>query len=271
MSSHFTHASQRPIGVFDSGLGGLTVLSALQKQLPNSAFLYFADTRFLPYGDRSETFLRERGVAISQHLEQLGCQAIVIACNTATAAAAESIRAQCNLPVVALEPAVKPAVALSQKQRIGVIATTRTIDSQRFRRLLENYASKSQVITQACPGLAEAIETDGPNSAVVGQLLDQYICPLANADIDVLVLGCTHYPLVKQAIAARLGEHVQMVDSGEAVARQVERRILENGHTPQQASAHQALHILTSGAVHHVALTVQRLWGSSLPVEHSAI
>lgn len=260
-----------PIGVFDSGLGGLTVLAALQKQLPHAHFLYFADTRFLPYGDRSESFLRERGVAIAQHLEQLGCQAIVIACNTATAAAAESIRAQCTLPVVALEPAVKPAVALSQKNRIGVLATTRTLDSQRFRRLLANHAGNTTVIAQACPGLAEAIETDGPDSAAVSHLLDQYLQPLADADLDVVVLGCTHYPWVKDAIAARLGNHVAIVDSGEAVARQVERRILERGHTLHTTPANPTLHILTSGAVHQVALTAQRLWGHSLPVTHCKI
>lgn len=277
MSPPTQHTSlPHPIGVFDSGLGGLTVLSALRQQLPHEHFLYFADTRYLPYGDRSEVFLRERGLTIAQHLEHLGCKAIVIACNTATAAAAESIRAHCHLPVVALEPAVKPAVALSQKHRVGVLATTRTLSSQRFQRLLENHASNTTVFAQACPGLAEAIEAAGAESQVVSQLLDQYLQPLIDAEVDVVVLGCTHYPWVKTAIAARFPQPVTIVDSGAAVARQVQRRLHDTHSAHDSANTSQTayppkhpIRILTSGQIRQVEKTVRCLWGAPLSVEYS--
>ena len=193
--------TSHPIGVFDSGLGGLTVLSALRGQLPQEDFFYFADTRFLPYGDRPEIFLKERGVLIAEALARRGAKALVIACNTATAAAAEAIRAATSLPIVALEPGVKPAAALTRTGVIGVLATTRTLHSERFERLVGNHANHLKVVAQPCPGLAEAIESEGPGSTVVAALLDTFVAPLAAANADVVVLGCTHYPWVAEAIA----------------------------------------------------------------------
>ncbi|KAB2927746.1 MAG: glutamate racemase, partial [Dechloromonas sp.] len=143
-----------PVAVFDSGLGGLTVLRALQARLPQEDFFYFADTRFLPYGDRPEAFIRERGVLIAEALARRGAKALVIACNTATAAAAESIRAATSLPIVALEPGVKPAAALTRSGVIGVMATTRTLHSERFQRLVGEHAGQHRVLAQTCPGLA---------------------------------------------------------------------------------------------------------------------
>ena len=169
------------IAVFDSGLGGLTVLRALRGRLPREDFFYFADTRFLPYGDRPEVFLKERGVLIAEALARRGAKALVIACNTATAAAAEAIRAVTALPVVALEPGVKPAAALTKSGVIGVLATTRTLESERFGRLVGNHANHLRVVVQACPGLAEAIETEGPDSPQVAALLDLFVAPLAQA------------------------------------------------------------------------------------------
>lgn len=254
-----------PVAVFDSGLGGLTVLRALRDRLPQEDFFYFADTRFLPYGDRPEVFLRERGVLIAQGLVRRGAKALVIACNTATAAAAEAIRAATQLPVVALEPGVKPAAALTRNGTIGVLATTRTLESERFRRLVETHAEGARVVAQACPGLAEAIEAEGPEGASVAALLDRFVAPLAVAGADVAVLGCTHYPWVATAIAARLTPGTAVVDTGEAVARQVERRLAADG-TLGGGSGHLA--IATSGAPAAVASTVARLWGRRLPVEH---
>jgi glutamate racemase len=218
-----------PVAVFDSGLGGLTVLRALQGLLPQEDFLYFADTRFLPYGDRPEAFLRERGVAIARALAERGAKALVIACNTATAAAAEAIRAATHLPVVALEPGVKPAATLTRSGVIGVLATTRTLASERFQRLVGNHANHVRVVAQACPGLAEAIEAEGADSIAVAGLLDAYVAPLAAAGADVVVLGCTHYPWVAGAIAARLPAGATLLDTGEPVARQLARLLAAGG------------------------------------------
>lgn len=257
------------IAVFDSGLGGLTVLRALRGRLPKEDFFYFADTRFLPYGDRPEVFLKERGVLIARALVARGAKALVIACNTATAAAAEEIRAAVTVPVVAMEPGVKPAAALSRSGRIGVMATTRTVSSPRFRRLLDNHASHLQVHAQACPGLAEAIEAHGPESAEVATLLDRFVSPLVAAGVDVVALGCTHYPWVAQGIARRLPPEVRLLDTGEAIGRQLERLLaaesLLGGGSGQ-------LHLATSGAPLAVKATVERLWaqnvGEHLPVEY---
>lgn len=254
-----------PIAVFDSGLGGLTVLRALRARLPQEDFFYFADTRFLPYGDRPESFLKERGVLIARALEQRGAKALVIACNTATAAAAEAIRAAIKLPVVALEPGVKPAVALTKSGVIGVLATTRTLHSERFQRLVGQHAAGYRVIAQACPGLAEAIEQTGADSPQVAALLDGFVAPLAAAGADVVVLGCTHYPLVAEAIAARLPAGVKLLDTGEPVARQLDRLLTAENLL---GGGEGRLTVATSGASASVIATVKRLWGKSLHVEH---
>ncbi len=254
-----------PIAVFDSGLGGLTVLSALRGRLPQEDFFYFADTRFLPYGDRPEVFLKERGVLIAEALAGRGAKALVIACNTATAAAAEAIRAATALPVVALEPGVKPAAALSKSGVIGVLATTRTLQSERFQRLVGNHASHCQVVVQPCPGLAEAIETQGPESTEVAALLDVFVAPLAAAGADVVVLGCTHYPWVAESIARRMPAGVTLLDTGEPVARQLERLLAAANLLGGGAGR---LTLATSGAPQQVSVTVDRLFGQKMAVEH---
>lgn len=258
-------SQSQPVAVFDSGLGGLTVLRALRARLPHEDFFYFADTRYLPYGDRPESFLRERGVTIAEALVRRGAKALVIACNTATAAAAEAIRAAVRLPVVALEPGVKPAAASSRSGTIGVMATTRTLASERFRHLVGNHAGSARVIAQACPGLAETIEREGPAGPSVSALLDAYVAPLAAAGADVVVLGCTHYPWVAGDIERRMPAGVALVDTGEAVARQLER-LLHAGSL--QGGGSGRLIVATSGSSASVADTVDRLWGEALNVEH---
>ena len=257
--------NKQSIAVFDSGLGGLTVLRALRGRLPQEDYFYFADTRFLPYGDRPEAFLKERGVLIAEALAKRGAKALVIACNTATAAAAEAIRAATALPIVALEPGVKPAAALSKTGVIGVLGTTRTLQSERFQRLVGNHANHLRVLAQACPGLAEAIETQGPHSPEVAALLDAFVAPLAAAGADVVVLGCTHYPWVAEAIARRMPAGVTLLDTGEPVARQLERLL---SATKLIGGGSGQLRVATSGAPNKVIATVDRLWGQHLAVEH---
>ena len=257
--------TQQPIAVFDSGLGGLTVLRALRQRLPQEDFFYFADTRFLPYGDKPEVFLRERGVLIAESLARRGAKALVIACNTATAAAAEAIRAATELPVVALEPGVKPAAQLTKTGVIGVLETTRTLQSERFQRLVGKHAPHLNVLAQPCPGLAEAIETEGPESDRVAQLLDGFVAPLVGARADVVVLGCTHYPWVASAIAARMPAGTVLLDTGEAVARQLDRLLESAG---LRGGGQGRLSLSTSGAPVAVTATVNRLFGRKLSIEH---
>lgn len=254
-----------PIAVFDSGLGGLTVLRALRGRLPHEDYFYFADTRFLPYGDKPEVFLRERGVLIAEALAKRGAKALVIACNTATAVAVEAIRAALPLPVVALEPGVKPAAALTRSGVVGVLATTRTLHSERFQRLVADHGQGHRVIARPCPGLAEAIEREGPDSAAVAALLDEFVEPLNAAGADVVVLGCTHYPWVAAAIAQRLPAGTVLLDTGAAVARQLDRLLAAGGLLGGGSGR---LQVTTSGAPQAVSATVDRLWGQHLPVEH---
>lgn len=256
---------KQPIAVFDSGLGGLTILRALRARLPQEDYFYFADTRFLPYGERPEVFLKERGVLIARALEKRGVKALVIACNTATAAAAEAIRAAIDLPVVALEPGVKPAVALSKSGVIGVLATTRTLASERYLRLVGSHANGYRVLAQPCPGLAEAIEAQGPESAEVEALLDVFVAPLAAAAVDVVVLGCTHYPWVAAAIARRMPAGTVLLDTGEPVARQLERLL---SSASLLGGGQGQLTLATSGAPQQVSVTVDRLFGHKMAVEH---
>lgn len=257
--------ASQPIAVFDSGLGGLTVLRALRERLPQENFFYFADTRFLPYGDKPEVFLRERGVLIARALARQGAKAMVIACNTATAAAAEAIRAATRLPVVALEPGVKPAAQLTKSGVVGVLATTRTLHSDRFQRLVGNHANHIRVVAQACPGLADTIELEGADSPAVGRLLDAYIAPLAAAGADVVVLGCTHYPWVAEGIARRMPAGTVLLDTGEAVARQTERLLSAAGLL---GGGHGQLTLATSGAPQQVKTTIDRLFAQTMHVEH---
>ena len=258
-------SSRQPIAVFDSGLGGLTVLHALRECLPREDYFYFADTRFLPYGDKPEVFLRERGVAIAEALARQGAKAMVIACNTATAAAAEAIRAATPLPVVALEPGVKPAAQQTRSGVVGVLATTRTLQSARFQRLIGNHASHVRVITQACPGLADTIEAQGPGSNAVETLLADYVAPLAHGGADVVVLGCTHYPWVAEGIARRMPAGTVLLDTGAAVARQTERLLAAAGLL---GGGEGRLSVATSGAPQQVTATVARLLGRKMHVEH---
>jgi glutamate racemase len=252
------------IGVFDSGLGGLTVLSALLARLPHEDFAYFADTANLPYGEKPEAFIQARSIAIAWHLQcAFAAKAIVIACNTATAMAAEAVRRAVDCPVIALEPAVKPAAALSKTGVIGVLATTRTLGSLRFQKLVETHAHRARVIAQPCPGLAEAIER--ADTATVDCLLDEYALPLAHCRADIVVLGCTHYPWAKEKIAARL-PGAMLIDTGEAVARQTERRLKGEGLLAS-GQRQGRLTLGASGDPEEAAAAILRLTGKKLEVQ----
>lgn len=259
-SSHALHA---PVAVFDSGFGGLTVLRALRAQLPEEDFFYFADTRYFPYGERPADFLRARCLAIALSLQQAGAKALVIACNTASAVAAEAIRSAVDVPVIALEPGVKPATEKSRNGRIGVLATRRTLESERFQRLLATYGQGQRIFSQACTGLADAIENDGPASAKVAALLDAYVTPLAQQGVDTVVLGCTHYPWASAEIARRLPPGTQLLDTGAAVARQLTRRLQDEGRA---GGGQGRLLAGTSAEPAAVAAKIERLWGAPLPL-----
>ena len=250
--------SQRPvrIGIFDSGVGGLSVMQAIRARLPQAELLYAADTAHAPYGDRSEDFLCDRSERIARFLCDQGAQMIVVACNTATAAAVARLRAGSpTLAVVGVEPGVKPAVGLSVARRIGVLATTRTLASEKFRRLAQAHADGATLVLQPCPGLADAIEAADAQGSGLDVLVERYCAPLRDAGVDVAVLGCTHYVFAR-ALFERALPGVQLVDTAEAVARQTARfatALVERGEADAGAPDEPPLRAWSSGSPHVLA------------------
>lgn len=208
------------IGVFDSGVGGLSVLHALHRAMPHAPLLYVADSGHAPYGERDDAHVLERSMHITRFLRERGAQLLVIACNTATAVAAPSLRAEhAGWPIVGIEPGVKPAAALTHNGHVGVMATSVTLHSARFRNLLEAHGGRATVHLQPCPGLAHLIETGDLGSPELRALIERHVAPLRAAGCDVVVLGCTHYTYAAPLIQAALGGEVRLVDTADAVAR----------------------------------------------------
>ncbi len=259
-------SSDAPIGVFDSGLGGLSVLREIHCLLPNEALCYVADSQYAPYGDQSTAVVRQRSHTCCEHLLAEGVKAIVVACNTATASAVIQLRAAYDLPIIAMEPAVKPAVQLSSSGRIGVLATAGTLSSAKYEVLLKQHASDVTVISQPCLGLVEEIEKGDFNSATLRRLLRQYIEPLLQADIDTLILGCTHYPLVVSLIAELVGENVAIVDSGSAVARRVQQQLQEHQLSNSQQPV-QHLRCWSSGSLKRQWPLLQKVWQAPIKLQ----
>jgi glutamate racemase len=252
------------VGVFDSGVGGLSVLRHIRDELPQHRLLYVADSGHVPYGDKSPEHIRERSLALARFLLEHGADAIVIACNTATAAAAALLRATFAVPIVAMEPAVKPAVAATRSGIVGVLATVGTLESARFAALLQQYAGDVEIVTQACPGLVEQVEAGDLDGPTTRSLVERYTQPLLAQGADTLVLGCTHYPFLRPLIAEVAGSNVTLVDTGAAVARQLVRRLVDSGVVGSGPSAGERF--WTTGDVGIAARSMTRLWGAPVTV-----
>ncbi len=215
--------SQAPVGLFDSGVGGLSVLREVRARLPDEALLYVADSGHVPYGEKSPEFIRERSQKIAEFLLGQGAKALVLACNTATAAAVADLRERYpELPIVGMEPAVKPAAAATRSGVVGVLATTGTLKSAKFAALLDRFASDVRVITQPCPGLVEQIEAGELDAPLTRELLHGWVEPLLAEGCDTLILGCTHYPFIEPVLRELVPESVSLVDTGAAVARHLQ-------------------------------------------------
>lgn len=219
--------STAPIGVFDSGVGGLSVLREIRALLPYEHLIYVADCAHVPYGDKPDNHIRARAQALTRFCVDQGAKAIVVACNTATAAAVASLRARFTLPVIAMEPAVKPAVAATRSGVVGVLATTGTLASARFAALLARFGNGTRVVTQPCPGLVEQVERGDLRGPATRDILHRYLAPLLEAGADTIILGCTHYAFLRPLIAELAGPDVALIDTGRAVANQLRRTLAE--------------------------------------------
>ena len=252
---------ERPIGVFDSGVGGLSVLREIRRELPHEDLLYVADSAYAPYGDLPLEAIEARAIAIAEFLLERDAKALVVACNTATGAAVRLLRARYRVPVIAMEPAVKPAVAQSRSGIVGVLATRQTLASEKFSHLVASQGG-AQVLTQACPGLVERVEAGDLEGEGTRVLLAKYLQPLLSQGADTLVLGCTHYPHLAPLIADLAGPEVRVLDSGIAVARQVRRRLSEVGLlAPPRAGRD---FFWTSGHATQLRQVMESLWGAGI-------
>ncbi len=258
-----------PIGVFDSGVGGLSVLRELRAALPHEPLIYVADSGHCPYGGRSARFIQDRSAAITDWLIGQGAKALVIACNTATAAAAPWLRSRYGLPIIGMEPAIKPAAAATRSGVVGVLATEGTAKSARLHRLIAEFGRDVQVLTQPCPGLVEQVEAGALDGAATAALVAGYVAPLLAQGADVLVLGCTHYPFLRPLIGAVAGPAVALIDTGAAVARHTAAVLAADGllAPPSLAPAE----FWTTGDLALGSAVMRRLWGAACEVQALAV
>ena len=262
-----------PIGIFDSGVGGLSVLRHIRAQLPQEHLMYFADSGFAPYGDKPEAVVVERVLAIGSFLVEQKAKAIVVACNTATVAAIARLRERFpGMPIVGVEPGLKPAAAATRSGTVGVLATERTLSGAKFLQLRDQIseASGARFLLQPCHGLADQIEFGELESSETDALLSRYILPLLEGGADTLVLGCTHYPLVQASIekiiARATDRAVTLIDTGDAVARQL-ARLLTAANLARPASTNAArLDGYTSASATALSAAFASLLGLDPPV-----
>ena len=231
------------IGVFDSGLGGLSVLAALVEALPRADFVYYADTAHVPYGSKSDEQIQRRVLAIGEHLANIGCRLLVVACNTATATAVQALRAaHPGIPVVGVEPGIKPAAQETRSGRIAVLTTEATANSRRLKHLIRDHAGRVEVFVEPCPGWATHVEMLQLDDPALAADVRVRIEPLLDRGVDRIVLGCTHYSFLAPLLLQVAGTRAQLVDVADAVARQTQRLAADlahgSGRLLLQASAH---------------------------------
>jgi glutamate racemase len=276
--SNSSSPNEAPVGIFDSGVGGLSILRHIRAQLPHEHLLYVADSGFAPYGDKPEDVVAERSLAIARFLVAQGAKALVVACNTATVSAVRLMRTRFpDMPIVGVEPGLKPAAAATRNGKIGVLATERTLAGAKFLKLRDEIAEATgaQFLLQPCQGLADQIETGELDTQDMTAMLRRYIGPLLAEGADTLVLGCTHYPLVQasieQVIASEGFQDITLVDTGEAVARQLGRMLEAGGLLrPADAAAPARLEGWTSAGATALSAAFNSLVGIAPPVHETS-
>ena len=267
------------IGVFDSGVGGLSVLKAIRAALPHEDLIYVADSLFAPYGDKSPEYITQRTLKLGSWLESVGVRALTLACNTATSVAVKALREQTQLPVVAIEPAIKPAVALTQTGVIGVLATQQTVQSENVIGLCELHGQGKRIILQACPGWVELVEKGELHGEKTQMLVQKFIDPLVDEGVDTLVLGCTHYPFLQFVIERIYGKALNLLDPAQAVAKELVRRLDQLNIEPKnkefpkfaEPSIAGRTRLMTTGDATQATQVMSQLWGEPIEVEHLGV
>ena len=266
MTDAHRHVPTDSIGVFDSGVGGLSVLREIRAVLPVEQLLYVADSGAAPYGERTQEFIKARAVAIVEFFLQQRVKAIVVACNTATAVAIKALRSRYAIPMIAIEPAIKPAAMMTKTGVVGVLATTQTLASENLASLAEKYGQGIKILLQACPGWVEQVELGRLIDVKTESLVARYVTPLLEQGADTIVLGCTHYPFLLAAIRHVAGPSITVIDPAVAVARELRRRLEVNGLLSIEKLLG-AEAFWTSGAPQQVEPVITQLWGKQVIVE----
>jgi len=254
------------IGVFDSGLGGLSVLRHLQRELSDESFLYVADSAHAPYGDKAELYIQQRCLLIADFLSEQEVSAIVVACNTATAAAVAMIRERLDIPVIAIEPALKPAALSTKTGCIGVLATASTLQSKQYKNLQQKFSDDIEYFEQAAHGLVELVEAGLINDEKTHQLLEQYLQPMLKQGVDTIVLGCTHYPFLQPLIEYIVADAAVVIDTGAAIAEQLKKVLSEHQLSAHSEKANQDRYFSSSDTVYSQKM-IERLLQKRVNVE----
>jgi glutamate racemase len=257
-----------PVGVFDSGVGGLSVLREIRTRLPSEDLIYVADSGFVPYGNKPPEVIRERSTLLSRFLVEHGTKAIVIACNTATAAAAVALRTIYDLPIIGMEPAVKPAAAATRSGVVGVLATVGTLKSAQFAALLAKFGKDVRVVTQPAPGLVEIVEQGRMNHPDSPAVVATFVQPLLDAGADVIVLGCTHYPFLSPLITKIAGPNVRLIETGSAVATHLLRLLADRDLLSPTRIGTETFY--TTGDLYTATSAFKSLWSGSARVSQLA-
>jgi glutamate racemase len=260
-------SSNNPIGIFDSGVGGLSVLREIRAQMPNEHLIYFGDQGHVPYGPRSMEQIQGFSEGITRFLLEQNSKIIVVACNTASAAALKYLRAAFpDVQFVGMEPAVKPAAEKTQTGKVGVLATPATFQGALYASVVERFANGVELLQNTCPGLVNQIEKGELDSPTTRAILEDALLPMLEKNIDTVVLGCTHYPFVIPLIEQIVGENVRVIDPAPAVAKQV-KRLLEAGWMSKKNSGEGIVRFITSGDVDSVKRLLSTLLGIDSAVE----
>ncbi|WP_199540419.1 glutamate racemase [Paraburkholderia kururiensis] len=258
---------QAPVGIFDSGLGGLSVLRAVRAMLPGESIIYAADSRYAPYGARDADFIADRTLAICSWLVAQGAKALVVACNTATAESIALVREKLSVPLVGVEPGIKPAVQQSKSRVVGVLATRVTLASARFQALLQRHGADCRFLCQPGHGLVEAIERCDIGSPEMRARLEGYLAPMLEAGADTLVLGCTHYPFLDATIRDIVDERMTLIDTSVAIARQLERVLAQHDLLAESAAVPLPPRFCSTGDGAHLRQLALTLLQIDAPVE----
>ncbi|MCC6499051.1 MAG: glutamate racemase [Anaerolineales bacterium] len=261
-------SSKAPIGVFDSGVGGLSVLRAMREQLPNEALLYFGDQAHIPYGPRPMEQIRRFSETITNFLLAHNAKIVVVACNTASAAALKYLRERFpDTQFVGMEPAVKPAAEHTRTGKVGVLATPATFQGELYASVVERFANGVELFQDTCNGLVQQIEQGNLSGVETRRILQDALAPMLEKNIDMVVLGCTHYPFVIPLIREIVGENVRVIDPAPAVARQVERRLEASG-TTNRSPRRGSVELFTSGDPKSIKSMLPKLLGEEAEVRH---